>query len=301
MQAPDRPRRSALFLPATNARALAKARCLPADVVILDLEDSVAPEHKAAARAAALAAVAEGGFGGREVVVRANPLDTPWGADDLAALAGSGADAVLLPKVARPEDVLAANAALSCAPPALQLWAMIESCGAMLRLDAIAALAARSRLALWVIGANDLAKEMRAQSAPDRLPLQPLLAGAVCAARAHGLAVLDSVCNDFRDLDAFRAEAEQGRRFGFDGKTLIHPAQIAPCNEAYSPAAADLARAEAIIAAFALPENAGKGAIQMDGAMVELLHLDDAKRLAAFARQIAALEDAARRGTPGPR
>ena len=300
MQAPDRPRRSALFLPATNARALAKARALPADVVILDLEDSVAPEHKDAARAAALAAVAEGGFGRREVVIRANPLDTPWGARDLAALASSGADAVLVPKVARPEDVLAAEAALSSAPSALQLWTMIESCGAMLRLDAIAALAARSRLALWVIGANDLAKEMRARPGPDRLPLQPLLAQAVCAARAHGLAVLDSVCNDFRDLDAFRAEAEQGRRFGFDGKTLIHPTQIAPCNEAYSPAAADLARARAIIAAFALPENAGRGAIQMEGAMVELLHLDDAKRLVALAGQIAALEAAARQGAPGP-
>lgn len=293
MIAPDRPRRSALFMPAINAKALAKARTLPADVIIIDLEDSVAPERKAEARAAALAAVAEGGFGGREVVVRANALDTAWGADDLAALATCGADAVLLPKVASADDVLAADAALKSARPALQLWTMIESCQAILRLESIAAVAARSRLALWVIGANDLAKDMRARPGTDRLPLQPLLALAVCAARAHGLAVLDSVCNEFRDLEAFRAEAEQALRFGFDGKTLIHPAQIGPCNTVFSPGAEELAWAEAVIAAFALPENAARGAIQVEGQMVELLHREDAQRLVGLARRIAALEAAA--------
>ncbi|MBC2666628.1 CoA ester lyase [Novosphingobium flavum] len=293
MIAPDRPRRSALFMPAINAKALAKARTLPADAIIIDLEDSVAPERKAEARAAALAAVAEGGFGGREVVIRANGLDTPWGADDLAAIARSRADAVLLPKVSRPEDVRAADIALSAAPAALQLWTMIESCGAMLRLDQIAALAPTTRLSLWVIGTNDLAKDMRAQPGADRLPLQPLLAVAVCAARAHGLAILDSVCNEFRDLDLFRAEAQQGRRFGFDGKTLIHPAQVEPCNAAYSPAPADLAWAEAVIAAFGLPENKAKGAIQVEGKMAELLHLEDAERLVAMAKRIAQLEAAA--------
>lgn len=283
MIAPDRPRRSALFMPATNAKALAKARTLPADVVILDLEDSVAPDRKAEARSAALAALAEGGFGGREVVVRSNALDTPWGADDLAALAGSPADAVLVPKVSTPEDVLAAEALLGGARNELQLWAMIESCGAMLRLDAIASLAATTRLSLWVIGTNDLAKEMRARATPGRAALQPLLALSVCAARAHGLAILDSVCNEFRDLAVFRAEAEQGLDFGFDGKTLIHPAQIEPCNAVFSPAEADLAWARAVITAFALPEHAGKGAIQVEGRMAELLHLEQAERLVARA------------------
>ena len=289
MIAPDRPRRSALFMPATNAKAVAKARTLACDVVILDLEDSVAPEAKADARAAALAAVAEGGFGGREVVVRANGLDTPWGADDLAAIADSAADAVLIPKVERPEDVLAAESLLAGARPELQLWTMIESCAAMLRLDSLAALAATTRLSLWAIGANDLAKEMRARPGPMREPLLPLLALSVCAARAHGLVILDSVCNEFRDIAAFRAEAEQGLAFGFDGKTLIHPAQVEPANAVFSPAGEDLARAEAIIAAFALPENAGKGAIQVDGRMTERLHLEQAERLVALARRIAAL------------
>lgn len=289
MIAPDRPRRSALFMPATNAKALAKARTLPADVIIIDLEDSVAPERKPEARAAALAALAEGGFGGREVVVRTNALDTLWGADDLAALATSPADAVLVPKVSSPDDVLAADRLLAAARPELQLWTMIESCGAMLRLDAIASLAPQTRLSLWVIGTNDLAKEMRARHGADRAPLQPLLALAVCAARAHGLAILDSVCNEFRDLAVFQAEAEQGLAFGFDGKTLIHPAQVEPCNAVFSPSAEDLAWAEAVIAAFALPEHAGKGAIQVEGRMAELLHLEQAERLMAVARRIAEL------------
>ncbi len=285
MIAPDRPRRSALFLPASNARAIAKARELPCDVVILDLEDAVAPEAKAAARAAALAAVAQG-FGGREVAVRANGLDTPWGADDLAALAGSGADAVLVPKIAGPEDVRAYDAALSGAPPALQLWTMIESCAAVTRLGAIGAAAADTRLSLWVLGLNDLAKEMRARSDPARTVFQPLLALAVCAARAHGIAVLDAVCNEFRDLAVFEAEAAQGAAYGFDGKTLIHPAQIAAANAAFGPQADELLRAQGIIAAFADPASAGLGAIQVDGRMVERLHLDDAVRLVALAERL---------------
>lgn len=289
MLAPDRPRRSALYLPASNAKALAKARTLPADVVILDLEDAVAPEAKADARAAAVAAVREGGFGKREVVIRANGLDTPWGADDLAAIALSGADAVLVPKVSSPEDVLACEAALTAAPASLQLWAMIETCAAVTRLDAIAALAATTRLSLWNLGLNDLAKDMRAARDPARTAFQPILALAVCAARAHGVALLDSVCNEFRDLAVFRAEAEQGLLFGFDGKTVIHPDQIGPCNEVFSPSEADLAWAQAVIAAFALPENAGQGAIKVDGKMTELLHLDQAQRLLAVAAQIAAV------------
>jgi citrate lyase subunit beta / citryl-CoA lyase len=287
MIAPDRPRRSALYLPASNARAIEKARGLAADAVILDLEDAVAPEAKEAARGAAVAAVRAGGWGGREVAIRANGLDTPWGAADLAAIAGSGADAALVPKVSTCDDIAQANAALAGAPAALQLWAMIETCAAVPRLDALAAMARETRQSLWVMGVNDLAKEMRARLTPARTPFLPILSLAVAAARAHGLAVLDGVCNEFRDLATFRAEAEQGRDFGFDGKTLIHPDQIAPCNAVFSPDEEELAFARATIAAFALPENAGKGAIRVEGKMVELLHLEQARRLVAMAERIA--------------
>ena len=288
MLAPDRPRRSALYLPASNAKAIAKARTLPADVIVLDLEDAVAPEMKVEARAAAVAALYEGGFGGREVVIRANGLDTPWGADDLAAIAGTSADAVLVPKVSSPADIDRYDEAIAGAPATLQLWAMIETCASMARLDAIAATAASTRLSLWAIGTNDLAKEMGARLTPGRTPFLPFLSMAVAAARAHGVVILDGVCNEFRDLDLFRAEAEQGLLFGFDGKSLIHPAQIDPCNEVFSPSADELAFAHAVIAAFAEPENAGKGAIRVEGKMAELLHLDQARRLIAVAERIAA-------------
>ncbi|MCB2075073.1 MAG: CoA ester lyase [Novosphingobium sp.] len=284
----DRPRRSALYLPASNAKAIAKARTLPADIVILDLEDAVAPDAKVEARAAAVAALDEGGFGGREVAIRANGLDTEWGADDLAAIAGSKADAVLVPKVSSASDIDRYQSALADAPAAMQLWAMIETCSGVFALDAMAARAADTRLSLWVMGTNDLAKEMRARLTPDRTPFLPFLSMAVAAARAHGIAILDGVCNEFRDLDIFRAEAEQGLLFGFDGKSLIHPAQIDPCNEVFSPSEADVAWARAVIEAFALPENAGKGAIRVEGKMAELLHLDQARRLVAVAETIAA-------------
>ncbi|MEJ6010044.1 CoA ester lyase [Novosphingobium aquae] len=287
MIAPDRPRRSALYMPASNARAIEKARTLPADVIILDLEDAVAPEAKADARAAAVAAVKAGGFGTREVAIRANGLDTEWGADDLAAIAASGADAVLVPKVSSPADIEACEGALRSAPASMQLWAMIETCSVVGQLGAVAATARNTRLSLWIMGVNDLAKEMRAKLTAERTPFLPALTLAVCAARAHGIAVLDGVCNEFRDLDVFRKEAEQGLLYGFDGKSLIHPDQIAPCNEVFSPSEAELAQACAIIAAFALPENAGKGAIRVDGKMAELLHLDQAKRLVAISEQIA--------------
>ncbi|MFT3968578.1 MAG: aldolase/citrate lyase family protein, partial [Sphingobium sp.] len=182
----DRPRRSALYLPASNAKAIAKARTLPADVVILDLEDAVAPEMKVEARAAAVAAVREGGFGDREVAIRANGLDTEWGAADLAALATSGADAILVPKVNGPQDIALYDAELANAPAHTQLWAMIETCASMARLDAIAARAADTRLSLWIMGTNDLAKEMRARLTPERMPFLPFLSMAVAAARAHG-------------------------------------------------------------------------------------------------------------------
>ncbi|MDE2596807.1 MAG: CoA ester lyase [Sphingomonadales bacterium] len=282
----DRPRRSALFMPASNPKVLAKARSLPADVIILDLEDAVAPELKAEARAAAVAEVQAGGFGHREVVIRANGLDTEWGADDLVAIARSGADAVLVPKVSSPEDIASYEAALSGAPEQLQLWTMIETCGSVIRLDAIAAMTASTRLSLWVMGTNDLAKEMRARQTPQRTPFLPMLSFAVAAARAHGIAILDGVCNEFRDMDLFRAEAEQGLLFGFDGKSLIHPDQIAPCNEVFSPSQDEVRWAQTVIAAFALPENAGKGAIRVDGKMVELLHLEQARRVVVVAERI---------------
>jgi len=283
----DRPRRSALFLPASNPKAIAKARTLPADVVILDLEDAVAPAQKELAREAAVGALYTGGWGHREVVVRANGLDTEWGKADLEALARSGADAILVPKVHGPEDVLRYHEALSHAPTELQLWTMIETGASVLRLDAIGALAKSTRLALWVLGLNDLAKELRARQTPDRAAFQPFLSLSVAAARTHGLSILDGVCNEFRDLDAFRAEAEQGLIYGFDGKTLIHPDQIAPCNTVFSPTEDELAWANKVIEAFALPENAGKGAIQVEGKMAELLHLAQAKRLVSIARRIA--------------
>ena len=283
-----RPRRSALYLPASNPKALAKARSLPADVVILDLEDAVAPEHKVAARAQAVAAVAEGGFGRRELVIRANGLDTEWGADDLAAAAAAGPDAVLVPKVSSPGEVRTYDAALAAAPAPTRLWIMIETCACLPLLHDLAACAGDTRLAGFVLGTNDLAKEMRARPGPERTPFLPILTMAVAAARAHGLVVLDGVCNEFRELDRFTAEARQGLEFGFDGKTLIHPDQIAPCNAVFSPDAAEIAWAEAVEAAFALPENAGKGAIKVDGRMVELLHLDQARRVLAAAAAIAA-------------
>ena len=287
MTAINRPRRSALYLPASNPRAIEKARALPADVIILDLEDAVAPEAKEAARAAAVAAVREGGFGGSEVVIRANGIDTEWGMADLGAIAASGADAVLVPKVSSPGDIMRYQEALTSAHAPMQLWAMIETCACIPQLGAITAMAAQTRLSLLVMGVNDLAKEMRARLTPERTPFLPLLSLAVAAARAHGLTILDGVCNEFRDLAAFQAEAEQGLLFGFDGKTLIHPDQIAPCNAVFSPGEEELAWAQAVIAAFALPESAGKGAIRVDGKMAELLHLEQARQLVAVAERIA--------------
>lgn len=288
--ASDRPRRSALYLPATNARAIAKARTLPCDVVILDLEDAVAPEAKAEARLAAVAAVAEGGFGHREIAIRANGIDTEWGMGDLAAIARSGADAVLVPKVNSPDDIARYEDALRAAPRNMQLWTMIETCASVADLHEIAACAASTRLSLWIMGTNDLAKEMRAQLTPSRTAFLPFLSMAVAAARAHGVAILDGVCNEFRDLDVFEAEARQGLMFGFDGKSLIHPAQIDPCNAVFSPSESELAWARAVIDAFALPENAGKGVIQVEGKMTELLHLEQAQRLVEVDGQIRAAQ-----------
>ena len=281
-----RPRRSALYMPASNPRAIAKARSLDCDVVILDLEDAVAPEAKASARDAAVAAAREGGFGPRELVVRVNALSTPWGADDCAALAEARPAAVLVPKV----DDAAAVAAYAERLDGVPVWAMVETAASVLRLDD---LAAALGLAVLVMGTNDLAKEMRATPGPDRLPLLGFLAQTVAAARAHGLGVLDGVNNLLDDAEGLAAECAQGARFGFDGKTLIHPAQIDACNAAFSPDATEIARAEAIVAAFADPAAAERGAIRVDGAMVERLHLDQARRTLEI---VAAITDPHRRG-----
>ena len=281
-----RPRRSVLFLPASNPKAVIKARELAADVVILDLEDAVAPEAKQAARAAAVAAVTEGGWGRRELVIRVNGLDGPWGADDLAAVAAAGPDAVLVPKVSDCAGLLAYDNSLASALAATRLWTMIETCAVVPELNRLAALASSTRLVAFVVGTNDLAKDMRAQLRPGRAPFLPVLTATVCAARAHGLSVIDGVCNEFRDLDVLTCEAQQGLEFGFDGKSLIHPDQIGPCNAVFSPSEAELAKARAIVAAFEDPDNQAKGAIRLEGGMVELLHLDQARRTLAIAAAI---------------
>jgi citrate lyase subunit beta/citryl-CoA lyase len=292
MEPVARPRRSALYMPASNARAVEKARGLPADVIILDLEDAVAPEAKPEARAAAVAAVRAGGFGRREVVIRVNGLSTPWGADDLAAAAEAGPDAVLVPKVNGPADVLAYHVALGAAPAATRLWAMIETCPAMFELNAIAAASGTTRLAALVMGVNDLAKEMKARQTPDRAAFLPFLSMAVAAARAHGLAALDGVHNEIDDLEALAAVCRQGAAFGFDGKSLIHPSHLEICNREFAPPPDEVAWAGAVVEAFARPENEGKGALRVNGRLAEHLHLAEARRLLALAAAIDAVSAA---------
>lgn len=287
MTAAVRPRRSALYMPASNLKAIEKAKSLPCDVVILDLEDAVAPEAKEEARAQAVAAVRAGGFGSRELVIRANGLDTPWGRDDLAAAAEVAPDAILVPKVNDVADLQAYAASISAAPATTTLWAMIETGRAVFNLGDLASQAAAHRFSCWVMGTNDLAKEMRARQTPGREPFLGVLGLSVLAARAHGLSILDGVYNDIDNDTGLEAICEQGLDFGFDGKTLIHPRQVEICNRVFSPSDRELEQAQAVIAAFALPENAGKGAIRVDGRMTELLHLEQARRLVAVGEAIA--------------
>lgn len=292
MEAAVRPRRSALYMPASNARAVEKARTLACDVVILDLEDAVAPEAKEAARAAAAAAVKAGGFGRREVVIRVNGLSTPWGFDDLAAAAEAGPDAVLVPKIGSVADVERYDRALVDALARTRLWAMIETCPAMFELEAIAAAAERTRLSAFVMGINDLAKEMRARQTPDRAAFVPFLAMAVAAARAHGLVALDGVHNEIDDLAALETSCRQGAAFGFDGRTLIHPSHLDVCNRAFAPPPEEVAWAAAVVEAFGRPENEGRGALRVEGRLAERLHLAEAHRLLEMAAAIEAAEQA---------
>ena len=279
-------------MPGSNARAIEKARTLAADAVILDLEDSVAPDAKAAARRQVIDAVSAGGFGAREVIVRINGLDTQWWLDDLNAVGKAKPDAVLVPKVSSPshlEDVAERLVDIS-ADQKIRVWAMMETPLAMLNARDIAAAASdvETRLAAFVMGTNDLAKETRAKIAPGRAAMLPWLMNCVAAARAFGLDILDGIYNDLADAEGFSRECAEGRDMGFDGKTLIHPNQIGPCNAAFSPSAEDVAHAKKIIAAFELPENRDKGVVQLDGRMIERLHADMARRTVAIAQAIEA-------------
>jgi len=280
-----RPRRSVLYMPGSNARALEKAQSLPADALILDLEDAVAPDAKETARARVCDAVKAKAFGKREIVVRLNALSTPWGEADLLAAAAAKPDAILVPKVSTPQDLHDVERRLADTPVAL--WAMVETPLAILNITALAA--AGGRLGCLVMGTNDLIKEIRGNHTADRLNLAAALGFSVLAARAHGLSIIDGVHNDIQDVEGFAAVCAQGKSFGFDGKTLIHPSQIEACNAAFAPSPEELDAARKLIAAFALPENKGKGAIKLDGRMVELLHAEIAGRTVALADEIAAL------------
>jgi citrate lyase subunit beta/citryl-CoA lyase len=279
---PDpRPRRSLLYMPASNGRAIEKAREVPCDGVILDLEDSVAPEAKLEARTAAVAAVGAD-FGRREVAVRCNGLDTAWGAPDLEAIAEAGPDVVLAPKVSSPAEVHAYDRALAAAPGRTRLWIMVETARAVAGLEEIAQTAASTRLAGLVVGPNDLGQDLRLKPGHARAALRPILSRVVVAARAHGLLAFGGTFNAMDDEEGLRAECAEEAGWGFDGKTLIHPRQIAIANAAFSPSPEEIAWAQAVVAAFAAPEAAGKGAIRLDGRMVERLHLQAAERMLAM-------------------
>jgi citrate lyase subunit beta/citryl-CoA lyase len=287
-----RPRRSVLYMPGSNARALEKARTLAADGVILDLEDSVAPDAKETARRQVAEAVKAGGFGHREVFIRINATDTPWHADDLSAAAHAAPDAILIPKVSSPDTLeLVGRRLLDMATDhKTRVWAMVETPLALFNILAIAAEArdSESRLAGLIMGTNDLAKDTRARLVPGRAPMLPCLANCVAAARVHGIDILDGVYNDIDDAEGFAKECRQGVELGFDGKTLIHPSQIEPCNKAFSPSPEEVAQARKVIAAFDLPENKGKGVMSIDGRMVERLHAEMARRTVAIADAVEA-------------
>ena len=284
-----RPRRSALYMPASNSRAIDKARELPCDVVILDLEDAVAPDAKDEARANAVAAVRAGGFGAREVIIRANGLDTPWGEADLAAAAEARPDAVLVPKVSAPADLAAVRAQVGAGLP---VWAMIETCAAIFRLEALGAASVEAGVEAWVMGSNDLAKEMRCALTVERAPLMTALTLSLMAARAHGIAILDGVFNEIAAADGFARQSAQAAAWGFDGKSLIPPSQVVPANAAFTPEADAVAWARTVVAAFGTPEAAGKGVLKVEGRMVERLHFAEAERLIGVADAIAAREAA---------
>jgi citrate lyase subunit beta/citryl-CoA lyase len=288
-----RPRRSLLFMPGSNARALEKARTLPADGIILDLEDSVAPDATAAARDQIAQAIAAGGFGRREVLIRINALDSPWWIDDVTMAGKAGPDGILVPKISSVEDLSAVADRLSDinADMSVRVWAMIETARAVLHAEELAAASRDSemRLAGFVFGPNDISRETRIRMLPGRAAMLPMITHCILATRLHGLQILDGPYSDFSNAAGFAQECAQGRDLGFDGKTLIHPGQINACNLTFTPPAEEIAYARKIIAAFERPENAARGAIQLDGQMVERLHADMARRTIAMADGIAAM------------
>lgn len=288
-----RPRRSLLFSPAANPRALEKAKSLASDGLIFDLEDSASAEEKPAARARIAAALADSGYGRRERLVRINGLDTAWGEGDLRAAVAAGADGIVVPKIRSAGDIGAAWRLIADAGGGerIQLWTMIETAQALLDIGDIARASAQPdcRFGGFILGTNDIARETRAAMVPGRGPMLAWLSQCVLAARAYGLVVIDSVFNDFRDSDGLRTECEQGLAMGMDGKTVIHPAQIDIVNAVFAPSPANVAEAEKIVAAFDQPENHGKGVISLDGRMVERLHADMAEQTLAMARAIVQL------------
>jgi citrate lyase subunit beta / citryl-CoA lyase len=288
-----RPRRSLLFMPGSNARALEKARILPADGIILDLEDSVAPDAKATARDQIAQALAAGGFGKREVLIRVNSLDSPWWMDDLTMAAKARPDGILVPKISGVEDFVSIARCLSDvgADASIRVWAMIETARAVLHAEELAAASRQldMRLAGFVFGPNDISRETRIRMLPGRAAMIPMITHCILATRAHGLEILDGPYSDFSNVDGFGQECAQARDLGFDGKTLIHPGQIVACNAIFTPPVEEVAQARKIIAAFERPENASRGAIQLDGQMVERLHAEMAARTIAIADAIAAM------------
>ena len=281
-----RPRRSVLYMPASNERALEKATSIPCDALILDLEDAVAPDAKPDAREAACAAAASGDYSTREVTIRVNGADTEWHSDDLGAACAAGPDAIVVPKVGSADAVLALVEAMSGfgAPEHTTLWAMVETPAAMLHAEEIAA--ASERLTVLVMGTNDLAKELYAEHVPGRHPLLPGLGLALLAARATGAAILDGVYNDVQDTEGFLAECRQGREMGFDGKTLIHPSQVDGANAAFAPSEQAVEDARGILQAWS--DGAGSGVVTYRGRMVENLHVETARRTLALHEAIRA-------------
>ncbi|GAB3877584.1 HpcH/HpaI aldolase/citrate lyase family protein [Terrabacter terrigena] len=284
-----RPRRSVLYMPSSNERALEKAKTLPVDALILDLEDAVAPDAKESARENACAAARSGEYGRREVTIRVNGLGSQWHDDDLAAAAAAGPDAIVVPKVSSADEVRGLVAAMEAAgaPDHTRLWAMVETPVAVLHAEEIAR--ASGRLACLVLGTNDLYKELGATFAPGRAAIATSLQLALLAARAAGIAVVDGVFNDVKDTEGFLAEARQGRELGFDGKTLIHPGQVEPANEVFAPSEAQVEDARAVIAAFEQAQSEGRGVATLDGRLIENLHVDTAQKVLATAEAIAAL------------
>jgi citrate lyase subunit beta / citryl-CoA lyase len=283
-----RPRRSVLYMPSSNERALEKAKSIPCDALIFDLEDAVAPDAKQSARANAVAAAGSGEYGHREITIRCNGLDTPWGADDLAAAATSGAAAVVIPKVGSVGylDEIARRLDEAGAPPEMTIWAMVETPTAIMDIRSIAH---HPRVNVLVMGNNDLAKELRTGVLPERTPLVPHLAMALLGAREAGKVILDGVYNDVTDADGFLAEAEQGKAMGFDGKTLVHPSQVEPANTVWAPSQDEIEFSRRVIDAFDAAKAEGRGVVTVDGRMIEHLHVQNAERILAVAEAIAAL------------